>query len=165
MEASYLLNGSIDAKADIYWRALRTRAGVNPDYNITIAATNMNEEAKYDWGAYSHGVLVDPTLYNIRRERRSELIGEGQRYNDLLRWRAMDQLNGFQIEGCKVWGSYEQSFSAGQLLADQSNPAKNTMSSPTLSAYMRPYQIVQANNNFYNGLFFCEAHYLEPIAY
>lgn len=164
LEASYLKNGNIDTKADAYWRAIRTRAGIDPDYSKTIAATDMNMEAENDWGAYSKGVLVDPTLYNIRRERRSELIGEGQRYNDLLRWRAMDQLNGFQIEGCKIWGPLKDRYDEGLLLADQADPTKNTMSSPSLSDYIRPYQIVQTNNNFYNGLYFCEAHYLEPIA-
>lgn len=165
IEASYLKNGTIDSKADGYWRAIRTRAGVDPDYNKTIAATDMNEEAKCDWGAYSHGALINSTLYNIRRERRSELIGEGLRYQDLIRWRAMDQLNGFQIEGCKIWGPLKNRYAAGLLLADQTDPTKNTMSSPSLSNYMRPFQVVLTNNNFYNGLFFCEAHYLEPIAY
>ena len=59
MEASWLKNNTIDATADKYWRALRIRAKVDPDYNKTIAATNMQEEAKWDFGAYSHGQLVD----------------------------------------------------------------------------------------------------------
>ncbi|MDR2915634.1 MAG: RagB/SusD family nutrient uptake outer membrane protein [Tannerella sp.] len=164
MEASYLKNGNIDGKADGYWKALRNRAGVDPDYNKTISVTDMTQEALNDWGAYSKGVLVDPTLYNIRRERRSELIGEGFRYNDLLRWRAMDQLNGFQIEGCKIWGPMQNDYADGVLLADQSDEKLNTVSSPSLSEYQRPYQIVKSNNNFYNGLFFHDAHYLEPIA-
>ena len=70
MEASWLKNNTIDATADKYWRALRIRAKVDPDYNKTIAATNIQEEAKWDFGAYSHGQLVDATTYNIRRERR-----------------------------------------------------------------------------------------------
>ncbi|WP_016775526.1 RagB/SusD family nutrient uptake outer membrane protein [Anaerophaga thermohalophila] len=164
MEASYEKNGYIDAKADQYWRAIRTRAGVNEDYTATISHTVMSEEAKNDWGAYSQGQLVDETLYNIRRERRSELVGEGQRYNDLLRWRAMDQLDGFQIEGCKIWGPMRNDYEEGILLADQPDEKDNTVSSPTLSDYLRPYQIVQTNNNFYDGLYFTEAHYLEPIA-
>ncbi len=164
IEASYEKNATIDSKADAYWRAIRARAGIQEDYNITIAATDMNQEALYDWGAYSHGVMVDATLYNIRRERRCELIGEGQRYNDLIRWRAMDQLNGFQIEGCKIWGPMQNDYEAGLLLADQTDESDNTISSPGLSEYLRPYQVVQSNNNFYNGLYFTEAHYLEPIA-
>lgn len=164
LEACYLKSNSLDAKASSYWRALRMRAGIDADYNKTIAATDMSKEALNDWGAYSHGALVDATLYNIRRERRNELIGEGQRYNDLLRWRAMDQLNGFQIEGCKVWGPMKADYKAGDLLADQADEKKNTVSSPNLSIYQRPYQIVQSNNNFYNGLYFDDAHYLDPIA-
>ena len=48
----------------------------------------MNQET-LDWGAYTAGQLVDPTLYNIRRERRCELMAEGLRWMDLKRWRAM----------------------------------------------------------------------------
>lgn len=164
IEASYLRTGSVDSKAGAYWNKLRARAGITGDYSATIAATDMNKEALVDWGAYSKGQLVDATLYNIRRERRSEFIGEGFRYSDLIRWRAMDQLNGFQIEGCKVWGPMNADFAAGKLVADQTDEKKNTVSSSTLSQYLRPYQVVQNNNNFYNGLRFCEAHYLEPIA-
>jgi hypothetical protein len=75
IEASYMYNGSINSKADSYWRALRERAGVDEDYTKTIAATDMSREAENDWGAYSAGELIDPTLYNIRRERRCEFIG------------------------------------------------------------------------------------------
>ena len=96
IEASYLKNGNIDATADKYWKALRARAGVDTDYQKTINATDMSKEALNGWDAYSHGALVDATLYNIRRERRCEFIGEGFRYMDLIRWRALDQLNGYQ---------------------------------------------------------------------
>lgn len=48
MEASYMKNGTIDSKADAYWRAIRTRAGVDPDYNKTISATDMSIEALND---------------------------------------------------------------------------------------------------------------------
>ena len=55
-------------------------------------------------------------------------------------------------------------FGTGVLLADQADATKNTMSSPNLSSYMRPFQVVVTNNNFYDSLFFTEAHYLDPIA-
>lgn len=92
MEASYELSGTVDASSDAYWRAIRRRALTEEDYTKTIAATNMTEEAKGDWGAYSRGALIDPTLYNIRRERRCEMIGMGQRLDDLRRWCALDQM-------------------------------------------------------------------------
>ena len=162
IEAYYEKNGRVDEKADTYWRAIRTRAGVDADYNKTIAATDMSREVLNDWGAYSHGKMVDKTLYNIRRERRCEFIGEGVRYDDLLRWRAMDQLNGFQIEGFKLWGPMKDNYKDGDLIYDQDDK-KNTVSSPSKSEYVRPYQVA-SNNLYYNGLFFTEAHYLYPIA-
>ena len=50
MEACYEKNGNLDAKAQSYWRAFRERAHPDTDYNKTIAATVMSEEAKNDWG-------------------------------------------------------------------------------------------------------------------
>lgn len=56
-------------------RAVRERAGVDPDFTKTINATDLSQET--DWGKYSGGQVVDATLLNIRRERRCEFIGEG----------------------------------------------------------------------------------------
>ena len=90
MEACYEKTGSLDAKAQKYWKALRTRAGVDDDYAKTIAATDLSKEN--DLAVYSGSKMVDVTLYNIRRERRCEFIGEGMRWDDLKRWRSWDQL-------------------------------------------------------------------------
>ena len=49
IEACYIRKKSIDGDADKYWKALRTRAGVDTDYTKTIAATDMDKE-KSDWG-------------------------------------------------------------------------------------------------------------------
>ena len=168
MEASWLKNNTIDATADKYWRALRTRAKVDPDYNKTIAATNMQEEAKWDFGAYSHGQLVDATTYNIRRERRNEFIGEGMRWEDLIRWRACDQINGYQIEGMKYWGTvYEGAWRDGStnLAMVDVEGGKGNISSKEISGdYIRPYQISKINNEVFDGYKFTPAHYLSPIA-
>ena len=168
MEASWLKSNTIDATADKYWRALRTRAKVDPDYNKTIAATNMQEEAKWDFGAYSHGQLVDATTYNIRRERRNEFIGEGMRWEDLIRWRACDQVNGYQIEGMKYWGTvYEGAWRDGStnLAMVDVEGGKGNISSKEISGdYIRPYQISKINNEVFDGYKFTPAHYLSPIA-
>ena len=168
MEASWLKNNTIDATADKYWRALRTRAKVDPDYNKTIAATNMNEEAKWDFGAYSHGKLVDATTYNIRRERRDEFIGEAMRWEDLIRWRACDQVDGYQIEGMKYWGTvYEGAWLDGttNLAKVDVEGGKGNMSDKAISGdYIRPYQISKINNDVFDGYHFTPAHYLSPIA-
>lgn len=162
IEACYEKNGSLDGVAQGYWTKLRQRAGVDPDYNKTISATDVSKESENDWGAYSHGQLVDATLYNIRRERCCELAVEGLRYMDLLRWRAMDQLNGFKIEGIKVWGPMKDIYGT-RLKYGLTDATKNTVSDPSLSLYLRIHQI-SPNNLYYNGYKFCEAHYLNPIA-
>lgn len=177
VEACYEKNGIIDADADKYWKAIRARAGINTDYLVTIVATDMNKEAKNDWGAYSAGKLIDATLYNIRRERRCEFIAEGMRYDDLRRWRALDQVKDFQIEGIKLWGpmkdlenptvpaipgksDYKDYFSYGS-----DDETKNNVSSPELSQYFRVHQVnINKGNLAYDGYNWCEAHYLEPIA-
>lgn len=174
MEASYMKNKSIDATASTYWKALRARAGVDTDFNKTIAATDMTTEGKGDWGAYSGGKLVDATLYNIRRERRDEFISEGMRYDDLMRWRSMDQVKNYVIEGFNLWDeAYKNTqytdpkpgevTSAG-LISDGSSKAN--VSSKTLSKYLRPYQIVNsATNTVFNGYNWSEANYLAPIPF
>ena len=168
MEACYELNSTIDATADAYWKALRTRAKVNPDYNVTIAATDMTKEALGDFGAYSQGQLVDATLYNIRRERRNEFIAESLRWMDLKRWRACDQVKDYQMEGMRYWGSiYEGALTNdnGDNLAIVSvEDGKGNMSDQNISGvYIRPYQISSVNNSVFNGYNFTPAHYLSPL--
>jgi hypothetical protein len=168
MEACYEKNKSIDASADKYWRALRKRAYVDEDYTKTIAATNMSKEAEGDWGAYSHGSLVDATLYNIRRERRDEFIGEGMRMSDLKRWRALDQVKNYQIEGMRYWGSiYEGNLKddTGKNLAkvDVSGGTGNISDQSISGVYMHPYQISRINNPVFDGYNFTGAFYLSPI--
>lgn len=166
IEASYLKTGAIDAKADAYWKKIRERAGVNQDYNVTINATNMNEEAKNDLAAYSAGKLLsDRTLYNIRRERRTEFIAEGMRYADLKRWRALDQLASqpYIVEGFKVFGPMNEWYDN---LVEQGTSGKTAnVSSSTESDYLRPYRVVLSGSNFVqDGYKWTAAHYLEPIA-
>jgi len=161
IEASYEKNGSIDGKAGSYWRAIRNRAGVDPDFQKTIANTQVQLEAENDWGAYSAGQLVDATLYNIRRERRNELMAEGLRWMDLKRWRALDQLitEPYHIEGFKLWGPMQDWYDESQLTY---GTASSRVSSPALSEYLRPYQ-KNGNELVYDGYRWTMAHYLNPI--
>lgn len=161
MEAYYERNGSLDSKAIGYWEAIRERAKVDMDVNKTISATDMNKEAANDWGAYSAGKLVDATLYNIRRERRCELMAEGLRTMDLQRWRAMDQLieEPYHIEGFKVWGPMKGWY--GSQLKYGTQDAN--VSSPARSKYLRPYEKTESSEA-YGGLTFRMAHYLSPLS-
>lgn len=166
IEACYEKNGSIDATADVYWKAIRLRAKVNTDYNLTITTTNMAKEAQLDWGAYSAGQLVDATLFNIRRERRCELMAEGFRSMDLRRWRSMDQMinQPYHIEGFNLWdkmfdmpGWYKTSAGKTRLIEG------NNVSSREFGKYLQPYRILPTNIA-YNGYRWAMAHYLDPIA-
>ncbi|MDR3653412.1 MAG: RagB/SusD family nutrient uptake outer membrane protein [Paludibacter sp.] len=163
IEACYESTGALDADADKYWKELRIRAGIDPDYEKTIAATDLNKEAANNWSVYSAGQMVDATLYNIRKERAVEFISEpGFRMNDLRRWRSLDQLitTPYHIEGFKLWGPM-QAWYSGLLIYDGSDVA--TVSSPTISLYIRPMERAKTNLA-YGGLQWTMAHYLNPIA-
>ena len=171
MEACYEKSGALDGDAQKYWKAIRERSKVD-DYNITIANTNMTVEAQTDWGAYSAGKLVDPVLFNIRRERRCEFIGEGMRWDDLMRWRAMDQLltTKYVPEGFNFWDEAYDDYVAMKndkgepkykIVSDGSSTAN--MSAKELGKYVRPYSIVKANNAVFDGYTFAKAYYLYPV--
>lgn len=173
MEACYEKNGSLDATASEYWKSLRRRAGVDEDFNKTISATNMSKEANvnepsYDWGAFSAGKAIDATLYNIRRERRCEFAGEGMRMSDLIRWRAMDQVKNYQIEGVNIWDKmydYDYFKKDGKSIIVSDGSEKANVSDKALGKYLRPYQVIKVNNDMYNGYTFYQAHYLSPFSY
>lgn len=173
IEACYVKTNALDATARKYWTDLRKRAGIEAPIDETIAATDMSYEAdasrdSYDWGAFSAGKPVDATLYSIRRERRSELISEGFRMDDLIRWRALDQVSGYHIEGMNLWAkAYDRpqyKTLKGESLLISDGGEKANVSSKDLSTYVRPFQ-VRPNNNLYNGYTFYEAHYLAPFSY
>ena len=163
IEACYEKNGSLDGTAQQYWQQIRTRAGVDPNYQKTIAATDLTEEAKNDWGVYSGGSFVDATLYNIRRERRCELMDEGFRTMDLRRWRAMDQMitTPYHIEGFKLWGPMQEWYDPNILTYSIGD--KSTVSDPARSIYIRPYERTPTSLVF-DGYRWTMAHYLDPIA-
>ncbi|MCM1067813.1 MAG: RagB/SusD family nutrient uptake outer membrane protein [Muribaculaceae bacterium] len=154
IEAYYMRHGNIDAKADKYWRELRRRAGVDEDYTKTIAATILSKEN--DLGVWSKGVEIDPTLYNIRRERRCELIAEGLRLDDLKRWRALDKMVNYQPEGINLWGGDTWEIWGSTLKTSTS------VSQQSVSNYIHPLQI-SATSSAYSGYTFPKQHYLEPI--
>lgn len=165
IEAYYELHGSLDSYAEKYWKAIRRRAGIDEDYTKTIRLTDMSKEAETDWGAYSGGEIIDATRYNIRRERRCELMAEGLRSMDLHRWRSMDQMitKPYHILGMNLWQEmygwdwYKDS-NGNSILKEGEN-----VSPRSFNTYLAPYHIT-ANNIVYNGYKWNMAHYLDPIA-
>lgn len=163
MEACYEKSKTLDNDAKKYWKAIRDRSKVD-DYQITINNTKMDEEAKTDWGAYSAGQLIDPTLFNIRRERRCELMAEGFRPADIRRWRSMDQMinTPYHILGMNLWENMAEN--SDFLAANEDGLRENQNVSPkNFSKYLAPYHIL-ADNIAYDGYRWNMAHYLDPIA-
>ncbi len=75
-----LFNQSV---ADATINKLRVRAGVTA---MNVATIDAAFDTKRD-------PTVDPVLWEIRRERRVELFGDGFRFNDLKRWKKGTYLN------------------------------------------------------------------------
>lgn len=166
MEAYYERYGQLDAVARQYWTELRARAGVDTDIQKTIDATVISKEAESDWGAYSAGkLLTDATLYNIRRERRCELMAEGLREMDLKRWRAKDQMisSAYHIKGFKLWGPMQKWYVVNGVSKLSYGTASANVSAPSRSEYLLPYEKT-GKELVYNGYRWAMAHYLYPIA-
>jgi hypothetical protein len=168
IEAQYMLTGNLSGKALEYWKIVREKAGFKGnaiDPNVTIVATDMSKE-KLDWAAYTAGNLLnDPILYNIRRERRSELMAENLRWMDLIRWRSLDQLinEPYHIEGFHLWNTpMEEWYNFTSNDYNGSSSAK--VSSPQISEYLRPYERNMTSGNLYkDGYTWSMAHYLQPM--
>lgn len=166
LEAYYERHGNLGGNCDTYWRQLRKRAGVDEDYNKTIAATNLDKEI--DLARYSGKIMVNATLYNIRRERRSEFIAEGMRLEDLRRWRSLDMMVNYQVQGLNLWEQYYRNWD----YIDKKGKPQNylfgkpkTISQPDGTPegnYIYPYKVDIKDAGYY-GLNFPRAHYLEPI--
>ncbi|SEW32538.1 RagB/SusD family nutrient uptake outer membrane protein [Chitinophaga arvensicola] len=77
--------------ADLTINKLRPRAGLP---NMVVANINGAFDTRRD-------PAVDPVLWEIRRERRVELMGDGFRFNDLKRWGKGEYFNK-QLLGTKV---------------------------------------------------------------
>lgn len=158
IEACYEATGAIDGTADRYWRALRGRhEGLDTDYTKTIAATDMAIEAKLDWGAWTAGQIIDPVRFNIRRERRNEFIAEGYRWDDIKRWRSLDQMctTGYHIEGMHLWSTPMEDWYDHDALV-------STISSSSISEYIRPNE-AKSNSEVMDGLKWTMAHYLTSL--
>lgn len=86
-EASYELGNFDQAVADLTINRLRKRVKM-PDMIVA------DIDASFDLNRDSE---VEPLLWEIRRERRVELMGEGFRFNDLRRWKKGNYLNKQQL--------------------------------------------------------------------
>jgi hypothetical protein len=91
-EASFELGQFNQTIADQTINKLRPRAGVA---NMVVA----NIDGSFD---VNRDADVDPVLWEIRRERRVELFGDGFRFNDIKRWMKGVYMNKYPY-GVKVY--------------------------------------------------------------
>lgn len=178
MEAAWEKYGdNLDPDAWKYWAEIRKRAGVDEDIQKTIAATDLDKEEYYthDLGLYSGGRRIESkVLYNIRRERRCELMSEGFRIDDLYRWRSYDQLIGgkYFLHGAKIFGPMQGGYAKGKLKYDQAKDTDNNVSSPSDTEgglngdarYLCMWRVSKDNKFYETGYTWHMAHYLSPIA-
>lgn len=164
-----LRNGeSLDDVSWDYWKKIRTRVGLPGEKSEiltnTVDKTQLDKEN--DWAKYSGDELVSPLLFNIRRERRIELMSEGFRMEDLKRWRSLDKVTNYQIEGFNLWGGEIEKLYDGKLIPTGTPGKVPNVSSKEISGttYLRVYQINNKNNLLFDGYSWCDANYLEPIA-
>jgi hypothetical protein len=86
-EASFELGQFNQTVADATINRLRKRVNMP---NMSVAAITASFDSKRD-------ATVDPVLWEIRRERRVELMGDGFRFDDLRRWKKGKYLNKQQL--------------------------------------------------------------------
>ena len=72
---------------------MRKRAGVADMVVAQIDGNFDPKRGKYYPKGNDNGILVDPVLWEIRRERRMEFIFETQRLNDIRRWFKLDYMD------------------------------------------------------------------------
>ncbi|MEO9512836.1 MAG: RagB/SusD family nutrient uptake outer membrane protein [Flavobacteriaceae bacterium] len=89
-EAKAELGTITQSDLDVSINLLRNRAGM-PGITLGAITTDLN------WPNY--GYNLTPIQYEVRRERSVELMAEGFRTNDLLRWRAHALFDGDQPRG------------------------------------------------------------------
>ncbi|MGE8291659.1 MAG: RagB/SusD family nutrient uptake outer membrane protein [Sphingobacterium sp.] len=137
-EAKYELGGTISqADLDKSINLLRSRVGM-PALSTAVQA---------DPNAINYGYTVAPLLYEIRRERRVELMGEGFRFNDIKRWKAGKLVEGIKtVRGMKLNTNLRSQYSYDVSKIATDNNA-----------------LIIVNTNFTNGRQWNDKYYYLPL--
>mgnify|MGYP000268757850 CR=1 FL=1 len=98
-EAMFETNQFTQTIADETINKLRKRAGVADMVVAQIDGNFDPKRGKYYPKGNDNGILVDPVLWEIRRERIIELMGEGFGFYDVRRWRMAPWFVNMQQKG------------------------------------------------------------------
>ena len=105
-EAMFETNQFTQTIADETINKLRKRAGVADMVVAQIDGNFDPKRGKYYPKGNDNGILVDPVLWEIRRERIIELMGEGFGFYDVRRWRMAPWFINMQQKG--MWISKKE---------------------------------------------------------
>ena len=105
-EAMFETNQFTQTIADETINKLRKRAGVADMVVAQIDGNFDPKRGKYYPKGNDNGILVDPVLWEIRRERIIELMGEGFGFYDVRRWRMAPWFVNMQQKG--MWISKKE---------------------------------------------------------
>jgi hypothetical protein len=131
-EAAFELGQFDQTVADQTINKLRPRANLP---NMVVASIDASFDLKRDGD-------VDPVLWEIRRERRVELMGDGFRFNDIKRW---------------AKGQYMNKIVLGARMRTADYPSGVTFDAATGTTYKNVRSLFTAAPNWQ------DKYYLEPI--
>ncbi len=113
---------------------LRKRAGIADMVLADIDANFDPERGKYYPKGNTTGVLVDPLLWEIRRERIIELMGEGFGFYDIRRWRMAPWFVNKTQKG--LWVSKTVATKAGYTLLNESTGLSDGVNGSMTEGYL-----------------------------
>ena len=128
--------------------ALRKRAGITGNVDLLPTRVDPYLQANY------FPEISDPVILEVRRERRIELVLEGHRFNDILRWKKGElmemQWNGFYVPALDTPMDLNEDGKM-DVLFYTTRPATTIPGvtyinvAPTISAGVNPQQLSQGN--------------------
>lgn len=154
-EAMYETGAFNQAVADITINKLRSRAGVAPMNVANINGSFDPNRAKYYPKGNDSGIMLDPLLWEIRRERIIELMGEGFGFYDVRRWRMAPWFLNKTHKG--IWIP-KKNLPSGMTLLNESTGTSDGVNGPLTEGYIYLY-----NNPITEGKGWLEKYYLYQV--
>lgn len=148
-EAMYETGQFSQAVADESINKLRVRAGVD---KMVVSEINANFDPKRD-------LSVDPVLWEIRRERIVELMGEGFGFQDIRRWKKAEWFINQDQMGCYIKKA-DYTNASGTIVPawDKVELVNRDGSKATSEGYLKRF-----SNPTIEGKGWKDAYYLFPI--
>ena len=155
-EAKFEVGQFDQTVADATINKLRKRAGIATMVVADIDANFDPERGKYYPKGNDAGVLVEPLLWEIRRERIIELMGEGFGFYDVRRWRMAPWFINKTQKG--LWVSKTVATKAGYTLLNETTGLSDGVNGSMTEGYLFLY-----NDPVKEGKGWLEKYYLFEV--